>query len=153
MKNDRKKQKAKKKGKKKVSRRAFAATSVIAAATPSLIGCDNSETAESNLNESALDASSSLQMGGKPRRQLEVRHDDSLQYYTDPKHFLNDEKYLAKNLWLMVDHHSRIPDAGDYFTFEFGRGENIIILRDENETRLSAFRRMSSPSISTVPKH
>jgi Rieske 2Fe-2S family protein len=51
------------------------------------------------------------------------------EYYLDPKHYQNDERFIAENYWLMVDHASRIPAAGDYFSFEYGRGENVIILR------------------------
>ena len=31
----------------------------------------------------------------------------------------------------MVDHHSRIPKPGDYFIYEYGRGESVIVLRDQ----------------------
>jgi hypothetical protein len=27
----------------------------------------------------------------------------------------------------MVDHENRIPKPGDYFVFEFGRGESVIV--------------------------
>ena len=53
-------------------------------------------------------------------------------------HYQRDEAYLADNFWFMVDHESRIPKAGDYFTFEFGRGENIIIVRDK-KGKVNAF--------------
>jgi len=43
----------------------------------------------------------------------------------------------------MVDHESRIPKAGDYFTFKYGRGENIIILRDKNN-KVNAFHNVCS---------
>lgn len=53
-----------------------------------------------------------------------------VEYYTDPEHYRHDEAFIAANFWLMVDHESRIPKAGDYFVFEFGRGESVIVLRD-----------------------
>jgi phenylpropionate dioxygenase-like ring-hydroxylating dioxygenase large terminal subunit len=53
------------------------------------------------------------------------------EYYTEEKHYLNDERFIAENFWLMVDHESRIPKPGDYFVFEFGRGDSIIVLRDK----------------------
>ena len=53
------------------------------------------------------------------------------EYYVDEGHYLRDEKFLAENFWFMVDHHSRIPKAGDYFVFEYGRGTSVIILRDK----------------------
>jgi phenylpropionate dioxygenase-like ring-hydroxylating dioxygenase large terminal subunit len=52
------------------------------------------------------------------------------EYYLDPKHYHNDERFIADTFWLMVDHESRIPAAGDYFVFEYGRGESVIILRN-----------------------
>ncbi|MCZ6777574.1 MAG: aromatic ring-hydroxylating dioxygenase subunit alpha [Acidobacteria bacterium] len=52
------------------------------------------------------------------------------EYYLDAKHYNTDERYIAENLWLMADHVNRIPKAGDYFVFEFGRAESVIILRN-----------------------
>src|SRR6185295_16504134 len=51
--------------------------------------------------------------------------------YTGEKQYLIDERFIAENVWLMVDHESRIPRPGDYFVFEFGRGESVIVLRDQ----------------------
>lgn len=53
------------------------------------------------------------------------------EYYIDEKHYLFDERLIAEHLWLMADHESRIPNTGDYFVFEYGRGESVIILRDK----------------------
>ena len=53
------------------------------------------------------------------------------EYYVDEKRYLTDERFIADNVWLMVDHESRIPKPGDYFVFEFGRGDSVIILRDQ----------------------
>jgi phenylpropionate dioxygenase-like ring-hydroxylating dioxygenase large terminal subunit len=53
------------------------------------------------------------------------------EYYTDERHYLNDERFIADHFWLMADHESRIPKAGDYFVFEFGRGDSAIIVRDK----------------------
>jgi Rieske 2Fe-2S family protein len=53
------------------------------------------------------------------------------EYYTGETHYLRDERFIAENVWLMVDHESRIPNPGDYFVFEFGRGESVIIVRDK----------------------
>tara|TARA_R110002049_G_scaffold2750_2_gene21318 strand:+ start:1061 stop:2434 length:1374 start_codon:yes stop_codon:yes gene_type:complete len=130
MTDENKKKKKKKKAKKnKVSRRTFAATS-MAAAAPVLVGCNESKP---EVKVTASEASMPrLQMGSKPSRDWKSGRSIPARYYVDPEHFDNDERFLAMNLWLMVDHHSRIPEPGDYFTFEFGRGENIIVLRDEN---------------------
>jgi phenylpropionate dioxygenase-like ring-hydroxylating dioxygenase large terminal subunit len=51
--------------------------------------------------------------------------------YTGEKQYLIDERFIADNVWLMVDHESRIPKPGDYFVFEFGRGESVIVVRDQ----------------------
>lgn len=53
-----------------------------------------------------------------------------LEYYIDEKHYLNDERFLAEHFWFMIDHHSRIPKPGDYFIYEFGRGDSLIVLRN-----------------------
>ena len=53
-----------------------------------------------------------------------------LDYYVDEKHYVNDERFLAENFWFMIDHHSRIPKPGDYFIYEFGRGDSVIVLRN-----------------------
>ena len=52
------------------------------------------------------------------------------EYYVDPRHYEYDEQFIADNFWLLTDHASRIPNAGDYFVFEFGRGDSVIILRN-----------------------
>ncbi len=52
------------------------------------------------------------------------------EYYIDEKHYLNDERFIADHFWLMADHESRIPNAGDFFLFQFGLGDSLIILRD-----------------------
>ncbi len=52
------------------------------------------------------------------------------EYYVDEKHFATDEAFIKDHLWLMADHETRIPNAGDYFVFEFGRGDSVIIVRD-----------------------
>jgi Rieske 2Fe-2S family protein len=53
------------------------------------------------------------------------------EYYLEEKHYIDDERFLATNLWFLADHEARIPKAGDYFVFEFGRGESAIVLRDK----------------------
>jgi len=120
----------KKRKRKKMSRRAFAATSMAAAAGTGLVGCKDSK---SDKTSAASEAWSGAGMTGSAPSDWKEGTTIPAEYYIDPKHFLRDERYLADNVWLMVDHHSRIPQVGDFFTFEFGRGENIIILRDEKK--------------------
>ena len=52
------------------------------------------------------------------------------EYYVDEKYYGLDEQFLADNMWFMVDHVSRIPKPGDYFVFEYGRGDSVVVLRD-----------------------
>ena len=52
------------------------------------------------------------------------------EYYIDEKHYATDEAFVKEHFWLMVDHETRIPNAGDYFVFEFGRGDSVIVLRN-----------------------
>jgi phenylpropionate dioxygenase-like ring-hydroxylating dioxygenase large terminal subunit len=53
------------------------------------------------------------------------------EYYLDEKHYLNDERFVADHFWLMADHENRVPKPGDYFVFEYGRGDSVIICRDQ----------------------
>ena len=53
------------------------------------------------------------------------------EYYLDERHHAADERFLADNVWFYVDHESRIPNPGDYFVFEFGRQESILIVRNK----------------------
>ena len=56
------------------------------------------------------------------------------EYYLEEKHYLNDERYLKDHFWFLVDHEKRIPKPGDFFLFQFGRGESVIITRDPSGT-------------------
>lgn len=122
-----------KRKKKKVSRRVFATTSMAVAAVPALVGCEDTKTNKAETASVTPDVSSRLGMSGGSSGNWKEGTTIPAEYYVDAKHFENDERYLAENLWLMVDHASRIPEVGDFFTFEFGRGENIIILRDDKK--------------------
>ena len=53
------------------------------------------------------------------------------EYYLDESRYLADEKYIADNMWLYVDHVARIPNPGDFFVFEYGRSESILIVRGQ----------------------
>jgi len=54
------------------------------------------------------------------------------EYYVDPKHYVNDEQYMKDHFWWMIDHHSRIPKPGDYFVWNYGIGDSIIVVRDKD---------------------
>ncbi len=51
--------------------------------------------------------------------------------YVDSDAFGKDVRLLGEGLWLLIDHESRIPNAGDFFTVEIG-SENIILIRDKD---------------------
>ena len=53
--------------------------------------------------------------------------------YTDERHYLHDERFLREHFWFMVDHVSLIPEPGDYFLFQYGRGDSVIVVRDKDE--------------------
>ncbi len=58
------------------------------------------------------------------------------EYYLDAKHFAADEAFVAENFWQYTDQASRIPNPGDFYVFEFGRSESILIVRgQDNEIR------------------
>ena len=58
------------------------------------------------------------------------------EYYVEAKHFDADEAFVAENFWQYTDQASRIPNPGDFYVFEFGRSESILIVRgQDNEIR------------------
>ena len=70
--------------------------------------------------------------------------DSSRQYKTRTQPFYCDDDVFAMDMqkvitrkWMLVDHCSRIPDAGQYFVFETGH-ESIIVIRDTDLT-INAF--------------
>lgn len=48
-------------------------------------------------------------------------------FYLDPDIFEADMDRVIAHQWLMVDHVSRVPNAGDYFLYKIGRDEIIIV--------------------------
>src|SRR6516225_3726147 len=57
--------------------------------------------------------------------------------YCDGGVYTADVKALGNSQWLLLDHESRIPKAGDYFTAEIGM-ESIIVVRNR-EGNIGAF--------------
>jgi phenylpropionate dioxygenase-like ring-hydroxylating dioxygenase large terminal subunit len=51
-------------------------------------------------------------------------------FYSDTHVFESDIRFIGETQWLLVDHASRIPRAGDYFIFKVGR-ESVIVVRDK----------------------
>jgi phenylpropionate dioxygenase-like ring-hydroxylating dioxygenase large terminal subunit len=51
--------------------------------------------------------------------------------YSDPNIFNMDMRLLSEGLWLLIDHESAIPAAGDYFRTKIGE-EEIILVRGKD---------------------
>src|SRR5687768_5993409 len=111
---------------KKVSRRHFARTSMAAGAAA--IGLP---AAIAGADEAAAGSSMSSAAASGMAAAKRVRTTLPPEYYLDPARYAKDEAFLRDNVWLLVDHESRIPKPGDYFVFEFGRGESVSILRNQ----------------------
>jgi Rieske 2Fe-2S family protein len=113
---------------KRVSRREFAKTSVAAG------------TAALALPGKLLASDLAARAEGRPLRSAESSGEGSwahgmaipAEYYLDDDHYLNDERYIAVNYWQFVDQASRIRNPGDFFVFEFGRSESILIVRGQD---------------------
>jgi phenylpropionate dioxygenase-like ring-hydroxylating dioxygenase large terminal subunit len=142
----------------KLSRRTFAKTSVAAgtaavALPKTLLGSTpaKSATTKTTYGRAArvkMPEESGGYVGGDatplttpvPQRASADVWEDGLtlpaEYYLDPKHFDADEAFLAENIWQYTDQASRIPNPGDFYVFEFGRSESILIVRgQDNEIR------------------
>ncbi len=52
-------------------------------------------------------------------------------FYCDEDVFARDMQKLVSRKWLLIDHVSRIPEAGQYFLYEVGQ-ESIIVIRDHD---------------------
>ena len=74
------------------------------------------------------------------------------EYYVDERHYVADERFLADNIWLYVDHESRVPEPGDYFVFEMGRSESVIIVRG-TDRRIRAFHNVCRHRGSRLCRH
>jgi Rieske 2Fe-2S family protein len=74
------------------------------------------------------------------------------EYYVDEQHYVADERFLADNSWLYVDHESRVPEPGDYFVFEMGRSESVIIVRG-TDSRIRAFHNVCRHRGSRLCRH
>src|SRR5262245_4862335 len=107
---------------KKVSRRDFAKSSVVAGAAVALPRGLMSEPA-SRKSSNGQKAQSKASLAGSAARGA-VAADVTTwregftipaEYYIDEKRYAEDERYVADHFWLLADHESRIPNAGDYF--------------------------------------
>lgn len=59
------------------------------------------------------------------------------EYYVSGEWFRRDIEMYGSTQWLLVDHASEIPNAGDWLTYEFG-DDSIIVVRNK-EGDLNAF--------------
>ncbi len=57
-------------------------------------------------------------------------------FYCDDDVFALDMQKVVTRKWLLVDHVSRIPEAGQFFLYEVGQ-ESIIVIRD-NDLKINA---------------
>jgi len=106
-----------------ISRRAFAKTSVAAGAVAvALPGSVRGEMV-SRIARPAQAPGKAHPTGWTHGRTIPA------ELYLDESRYLADEKYLADNLWIYVDHVARIPNPGDFFVFEYGRSESILVVR------------------------
>lgn len=55
------------------------------------------------------------------------------EYYVSSEWFQRDVKMYGATQWLLVDHVSKIPSAGDWFTYEFGSNSIIVVRNKEGE--------------------
>jgi len=118
-------------GPQKVNRRSFTKTSVAAGAAAVALGNVLGAEASAARTPAGGDAPAAGRAAAAPEPPQGWREGTTIpaEYYTDAKRYQSDERYLADHFWLMADHQSRIPATGDYFLFEYGRGESVIVLR------------------------
>jgi len=112
-----------------LTRRDLALTS-LAMGAAAVIPATGATQAESSSTEAG--ASSSSAASASPERSAWKRGGTiPAEYYLDEKWYARDEHYLKQNYWWVVDHEDRISQPGDYFLFQFGRGDSIIVARDD----------------------
>jgi Rieske 2Fe-2S family protein len=113
-----------------LTRRDLALTSLAMGAAAVLPATAATQAASSTTEPGA---SSSTEAGASSNRSGWKRGGTiPAEYYLDEKWYLRDEAYLKQNYWWVVDHEDRISQPGDYFLFQFGRGDSLIIARDDN---------------------
>ena len=74
------------------------------------------------------------------------------EYYFEPEHYARDEEFLRENQWIYADVTSRIPNAGDYFVFQFGRSDSVIVVRN-SEGKINAFHNVCRHRGSRLCRH
>ena len=113
-----------------LTRRDLALTSLAMGAAAVLPATGTAQGSQFQYRDSGV--SSSAEAGAAPNRSVWKRGGTiPAEYYLDEKWYARDEHYLKENYWWVVDHEDRIPEPGDYFLFQFGRGDSIIIARDD----------------------
>jgi len=140
--------------KEKLSRREFAKTSVVAgAAAVGLSAVLRGEAQAGGASQAAAGAAAA-RSGGTPGGATEWREGTTIpaEYYLDADIYAKDERYVAENFWLLADHVSRIPDAGDYFVFKYGLGESVIVVRGE-DSEIRAFNNVCRHRGSRLCRH
>ncbi len=130
----------------KVSRRDFARSSVAAGAAAVTLStplrADTFEATGSRVEQ----RTGGYPDGWRPGTTIPAK------YYLDEDIYLKDEAMVRDNLWLFVDHESRIPDAGDFFVFAYGRSDSILVVRN-NEGAINAFHNVCRHRGSRLCRH
>ena len=116
----------------KLSRREFAKSSVVAGAAAVVIPSVLRAAPQSDAAPAGIAASADNKNAMTSSTEWREGSTIPAEYYLDADHYKNDERFVGENFWLLADHVSRIPDAGDYFVFKFGLGESVIVVRDDS---------------------
>jgi len=131
----------------RVTRRDFARSTVVAGAAavtlPSALRAESSGSRESLAGTASAGQFSDL---WRPGTTIPAK------YYLDEEIYLKDEAIIRDNLWLFVDHESRIPNAGDYFVYAFGRSDSVIVVRN-NDGEINAFHNVCRHRGSRLCRH
>ncbi len=134
-----------------LTRRDLALTSLAMGAAAVLPAAGAAQAASSSSTEPG--AASSTEAGAAPNRSGWKKGGTiPAEYYLDEKWYAREELYMKENYWWVVDHEDRISQPGDYFLFQFGRGDSIIIARDD-QGAINAFHNVCRHRGSRVCLH
>lgn len=123
----------------KITRREIAFTS-LAFGTAMAVGETARAAAGGMDTKSAGEAAASSEAKANPQYPKGFKEGTTIppEHYLDEAWYKREETYLRDNYWWLVDHESRIPNAGDYFVFRSGEGESVVIARADDGT-INAF--------------
>ena len=131
---------------KTVSRRDFARSSVVAGAAAVTLPRSLSATSIRSADSQNSSETGTFPDGWNPGTTIPSK------YYLDEDLYMKDEAIIRDSLWLFADHESRIPNAGDYFVFPFGRSDSIIVVRNQ-AGQINAFHNVCRHRGSRLCRH